>query len=104
MAARTLQVIDFNGTKLTPTQRRMLSLLADGLPHTREELHACLNDEQADLSSIQGPISNLRKLMRPHGHDIICELHSHHRPTESLSLAIRGLSLPFSQFNRSHPA
>jgi hypothetical protein len=75
MAARTLQVIDFNGTKLTPTQRRMLSLLADGLPHTREELHACLNDEQADLSSIQGPISNLRKLMRPHGHDIICELH-----------------------------
>lgn len=59
----------------TPTERRMLALLRDGLPHLREELHACLYDEMAELSAIQPHLSHIRQKLRPHGEDIICELH-----------------------------
>lgn len=56
----------------TPTERRMLDILDDGLPHRREELHACLGDELAPLSAIQNHISRLRAKLKPKGHDVLC--------------------------------
>lgn len=56
----------------TPTQQRMLSILADGFPHTREELHGCLWDELGALSNIQMHISNLRKKLKPEGETVVC--------------------------------
>lgn len=61
---------------LTPTQDRMLSILADGLPHTRRELHGCLYDDQGALGNIRNHIAALRKKLRPLGQDIVCELSS----------------------------
>lgn len=58
----------------TPTQRRMLRVLADGLPHRREELHACLVDDLGALSNIQPHLSDIRKTLRPRGEDIVCEI------------------------------
>lgn len=54
----------------TPTQRRMLAVLADGQPHHKSELQACLPDE---LSTIYMHVSNIRAKLRPQGQDIICE-------------------------------
>lgn len=59
---------------LTPIQQQMLMLLSDGQPHTRHELRACLNDEQAELSTVKVHISRIRKHLRPRQQDIICEL------------------------------
>jgi hypothetical protein len=58
----------------TPTQKRMLRLLADGLPHPRTELFQCLVDDLGPLSNIQPHLSHLRKRLRPKGQDIICEI------------------------------
>jgi len=59
---------------VTPTQRRMAALLADGKPHTRRELHALLWDEQGKLSNICEHLSRLRKIIRPQGEEIVCEI------------------------------
>jgi hypothetical protein len=56
----------------TPTQRRMLRLLADGRPHPRAELKACLVDELGDWNNVQFHISRIRKRLRPKGQDILC--------------------------------
>ena len=57
----------------TPTQAKMLAVLADGQPHTRAELHACLVDELGPGSNIRPHLSAIRKKLRPIGQDIICE-------------------------------
>ncbi len=59
-------------SSFTPTQQAMLDILADGLPHTRRELHACLPDELGALSNIQIHLSKMRKTLRQDGEDIIC--------------------------------
>jgi hypothetical protein len=56
----------------TPTQRRMLRLLQDGLPHARAELKACLVDDLGNWNNVQVHISRLRKRLRPKGQDILC--------------------------------
>lgn len=58
---------------LTPVQQKMLTILADGMPHTREELHSCLSDNLGDLSNIQPHLTGLRKHLRYKGEDIMCE-------------------------------
>ena len=58
----------------TPTQRAMLTVLADGLDHTRQELHACLPDSLGPLTNIKAHLCNLRKHLRPMGQDIVCVL------------------------------
>lgn len=55
----------------TPTQQRMLTVLADGKSHAREELVACLNDE---LSNLNVMMYTLRCRLRPIGQDVACEL------------------------------
>lgn len=62
-----------NGNGYTPTQKRMLAVLRDGLPHTREELHACLPDDLSELRAIQAHISHIRKHLRVVGEEIVCE-------------------------------
>lgn len=58
----------------TPTQRRILEVLSDGMWHHREELKKCLYDELSRLKAVRDHISNMRKVLRPLGNDIICEL------------------------------
>ena len=60
--------------KFTETEKRMLQVLADGMAHTREELHACLPDELSALSAIKRHLTEIRKKLRPQGQDIICQL------------------------------
>lgn len=56
----------------TPTQQAMLDVLADGLPHTRKELHACLPDELGALSNIQPHLCKMRKTLKQRNEDVIC--------------------------------
>ena len=58
----------------TPTQRRMLELLADGRPHTRAELHRLLWDEQSSLGAVRRQLCEARKVVRAQGGEIICQL------------------------------
>ena len=51
----------------------MLAVLADGQPHTRDELHACLPDELGPGSNIRPHLSAIRKRLRLIGEDVICE-------------------------------
>lgn len=69
-------------TRLTPTHRRMLAVLADGMPHKREELRACLWDELGPQSNVWAHISTLRKYLQERGQTIVCEyrLHEKHGP------------------------
>lgn len=62
--------------QFTPTQQRMVDLLSDGLPHSRHELHACLNDELQPLIHITPHLTLIRKVLRPKGQDIICEIYN----------------------------
>lgn len=64
----------FSMKEFTPLERRMLSVLGDGLPHLREELHACFNDELRPLTDVRMVVYKIRQRLRPHGHDIICQL------------------------------
>lgn len=57
----------------TPTERRILVLLGDGLPHTKEEIHGCLNDELQPLTSIHVHIMAIRAKL-PVDTEIICQL------------------------------
>lgn len=58
----------------TPTEKRILAVLSDGLPHKRHEIHACLCDDLSGLTAIQAHISNIRKRLRAIGEEIVCEL------------------------------
>lgn len=63
----------------TPTQARIIKMLADGMPHTRKELKTCLDDELAELGAVNFHVSILRKKLRPIGQDIVCELGAGYR-------------------------
>lgn len=54
----------------TPTQQRMLAVLADGRGHTLEELRACLYDELGSSSNVWFHISRLRKQLQQRGENI----------------------------------
>jgi len=58
----------------TPTQQAMLEVLADGLPHAREELHTCLPYKNGIITNIGPHLTAIRRQLRPIGHDIICEV------------------------------
>jgi hypothetical protein len=64
---------DTNGSSFTPTQRRMLAVLSDGMAHSREELHACLMDELGPVENIHFHISLMRTKLRRAGMDIVSE-------------------------------
>ena len=58
----------------TPTQQRILAVLADGAYHPVYQLQDCLADELAGLSAVQFHVSTIRKKLRPKGEDIYCEM------------------------------
>ena len=57
--------------RLPPTQRRMMDVLQDGLPHPAKELHACLYDDQGPMKNISAHLAWLRSAIRPLGNGII---------------------------------
>lgn len=58
---------------LSPTQTRIIRVLSDGMPHPREELRQCI-DGMATIGNISNHLSAARKILRPMGEDIVCEL------------------------------
>lgn len=58
----------------TDTQQRIINLLSDGKKHKKAEVLSCLLDKQASYSCLANHLCHLRKLLRPRGEDIICEL------------------------------
>lgn len=81
----------------TATEKRLMKVLSDHLPHRPRELLACLNDPQfSRLINVQDHLSNIRTKIRPHGHEIVCEIYNrtvHYRwvflrtPVEILTIA-----------------
>lgn len=63
--------MDFS--KFTRTQLKLLELLEDGMPHHRNELQSKLPDELAGRNALANMLCEMRKFLRPQGHDIICE-------------------------------
>jgi len=61
------------GREFTDTEERILALLQDGKPHTRKEVRCSIGDEHTSLKSVSFHLSNIRKVLNPKGHDIICE-------------------------------
>lgn len=59
---------------LSPVQRRMLAVLADGEPHHKKELFDCLDDNLANPAAIKVHLSGIRKALKAHGHTVVCEL------------------------------
>ena len=59
--------------QLTPVQQRILTLLGDGKPHSRDELQSCLWDELSGVGAIRMQICRIRPLLKPRGEAIICE-------------------------------
>jgi len=79
--------------KFTVTEQRMLVVLADGLAHTRKELHACLPDELGSQRNVRAHLVRMRKKLRPNGEDIVCELKDrspHYRHVRLLASAVNG--------------
>lgn len=62
--------MDLSG--LTLTQRRMVNVLLDYRPHTAEELHTCLKDKLSEVTAIRSHITQIRKLLRRGGVDVLC--------------------------------
>lgn len=56
----------------TATELKMLEILSDGLPHTRQELHRCLYDEEGPLSNINVHLTHMRKILARRGESIMC--------------------------------
>ena len=56
--------------EFTPTQIRMLEILSDGLPHTKDELHKCCGP--SGLWAVPNHVSSLRKKLNRRGQDIVC--------------------------------
>lgn len=61
-----------NGNGFRPTEAKIMALLSDGLPHTRQEVHACLPDELSSITAIKAHLTAIRKHLRPIGQDILC--------------------------------
>ena len=75
--------------RYTPTEQKILDILADGRPHSREELKKLLPDgEMNGKKALPGHITNLRKKLNPIGESVLCELHKrqiHYRHVRLIS-------------------
>jgi hypothetical protein len=60
--------------EFTPTERRILAVLADGLPHPRKEIIACMEDPLAQAKSIHKHLGSLKIKLRYRGQEILCQL------------------------------
>lgn len=57
--------------RFTPTETRILDVLADGGLHTFKELFACLDDELSQRGTVAFHLSRMRKKLNPLGYDIV---------------------------------
>lgn len=61
----------------TPTQRLIMNVLSDCLPHKKEEI--CMRVwgefEPTTVSSLHGHFDDIRKIIRRRGLDIICQFY-----------------------------
>ena len=62
------------GNGWTPTQRRLMDVLGDGEPHTREQLVACLEDSQSEWRNVNPHLVAIRKRLRLERQDVICQV------------------------------
>lgn len=60
--------------EFTNTQMAILRILADGMRHSRDDLVEVLPGENSDYRTLSVHLSKMRKMLRPIGQDIICEL------------------------------
>lgn len=51
---------------MLPTEERLYNVFLDGINHTEEELHNCLEDEASSNITLQTWISKLRRKLIPH--------------------------------------
>jgi len=65
--------VSVNLDGFTKTQLRILKVLADGKPHQRKELEACLCGPKR--SNLKPHLAAMRKLLRPQGQNILCVVH-----------------------------
>lgn len=59
--------------EFTPTQLRMLEVLGDGLPHTKDELESCFEDVEFGDNLLSVHLTLLRKKLRAKGQEVVCE-------------------------------
>jgi len=65
---------------VSPIEQKLLDVLSDGKVHSREALKLCLSDEELTADeAIKMQISNLRKILRPQGRDIVLWGTGHYR-------------------------
>lgn len=57
--------------KLTPTQQRIMDLLADGKGHTREELHKCMPDELSSIANLYVHVHHLNRRLKQQGQEVV---------------------------------
>lgn len=56
--------------RFTPTQKRILSVLSDGQPHTKAELLDAIA-EGATMNTFSVHLAAIREILRPSGQDVI---------------------------------
>ncbi len=56
----------------TPTEQRILALLADGNAHSKIELDRCLNDDMAGANTLNTHLTNIRRKLSPIGQTVYC--------------------------------
>lgn len=75
----------------TPVERKLLDLLEDEAPHTKEELWDCLGgNDGKETSTLTVHITNLRKKLRTHGHDVTCQHATATHPTQYILVRLVG--------------
>ena len=57
----------------TPTEARILKVLADGQRHSKDELFKCLEDDLSSMNALEVRICHLRKKINPKAEEIIVE-------------------------------
>lgn len=57
----------------TATEKKLLAILSDGMPHRRDELLSVLPDELGSFGNVRKHLTQIRKRLRPRGEDVLCE-------------------------------
>ena len=60
--------------ELSPTEKRIMGILCDGIRHRPDEMFCCIGDQEANLpNTLKTYISDLRKKLRKRGFDVLLE-------------------------------
>lgn len=78
-------------TLFSPTQARLFAVLADGLPHSPEELCAVI-DSEATMANLKPHLSVMRRSLRPDGDDVLPVYYNRKLHYQYVGLKITGTS------------